>query len=115
MNPPKLLTVKEWQSLPELEFKTISDPYKQKGRVYRVLKVGAFNVQAYDELGMKRIDGKIPEIGLPVAHVDEGGQTKLYQLPLDLGEWVETAIGFARLGKNVFPTEVEFGIIDGRH
>ena len=115
MSNPKLLTVKEWQALPELEFKTITDPHKQKGSVYRVLKVGAFNVQAYDKLGMKRLDATIPEIGLPLAHVDENGQTKMYRLPLDLAEWVETAISLAMSGMNAFPSNVEFGIVEGRH
>jgi transcriptional regulator with XRE-family HTH domain len=96
----KMLTRAEWQVLPALTFRTITDPYKEDGEVYKVKKVGIYHS---------------PEGPMPVAVVEDASGLTEYQLPLQLLPWVETCIGMAMIGRNVFPCLVELGILDGRH
>ena len=60
---------------------------------------------------MKRFDEPIPKMGLPVAHIlTEGNETKMYRLPFELADWVESCVGIAMSGGKMFPSYVEFGI-----
>jgi hypothetical protein len=96
----KMLTRAEWQALPTLSFRTITDPNKEDGEVYKVKKVGIYNS---------------PEGPMPVAVVEDASGLTEYQLPVPLFPWVETCIGMAMIGSNAFPCLVEFGILDGKH
>jgi hypothetical protein len=91
----KVLTRKEWEGLPKLDFPILSSPHEQ-GRVYLVQKVGYYH----------SADGP-----LPIAVI----QGTEYQLPSDLFQWVQDCIGRAIMGANPFPCDVEFSAVGGAH
>ncbi|WP_144514837.1 hypothetical protein [Bacillus pumilus] len=70
----------------------------EDGSVYHVLSLGVIGTHT---TGL-----------VPVATIkDSEGKVAAYRLPSALADWVAFNMG---LGVNVFPSDVEFGIIDGR-
>lgn len=107
--------VSEWLDLPELQIAEIANAGK-KANIYDVRKVGFLIT---DENACKRYDikgatsqGKNMYLPTIVIRTDEGD--RLYRLPIQLGEWVIRNVGLAHSGTNLFPSKVEFGILDGR-
>jgi hypothetical protein len=96
----KMLTRAEWQALPTLAFRTITDPHEQGGEVYRIKKVGAYHSR---------------EGAMPVAVVEGASGPIEYQLPVQLLPWVQDCVGMAMMGMNPFPCQVEFGIVNGAY
>ncbi|MCE4092845.1 hypothetical protein LXM61_27255 [Priestia megaterium] len=77
-------------SLPVLKNNT------EQGIVYEVLSTGV--------LGSQRT---------PIITVKEkNGEVVAYRLPDELRDWVEHSMGMKLSGFDVFPSEIEFGIID---
>lgn len=52
--------------------------------------------------------------GLPLVTILKSGQPVCCRLPLELSEWVQTLIGFANLGENLFPAQVKFARANNR-
>ncbi|MGM0817434.1 MAG: hypothetical protein ACQEUO_18355 [Bacillota bacterium] len=67
----------------------------EDGTVYHVLSLGVIGTHS---AGMVPVE-------------DSEGKVAAYRLPSALADWVALNMG---LGVNVFPSDVEFGIIDGR-
>lgn len=52
--------------------------------------------------------------GIPTVTIKKSNkQALVYRLPMELQEWAQSATGMAMQGLNPFPTDVEFGKIDG--
>jgi hypothetical protein len=109
-------SIAEWQALPQPTFSTLKNA-SDKGSVYHVFKVG-FLVASPKDCERSGIKAKANETGkcfLPTAVMDVAGEKQLCRLPLELTNWATTVVGMATTqGVNVFPTDIEFGILDGR-
>lgn len=53
--------------------------------------------------------------GVPLVTIEEQEAVNCYRLPNDLSEWAMTLIGFANMGINMFPAEVIFSELNGKH
>ena len=51
----------------------------------------------------------------PLATIASEPENKCFRLPEQLSEWAMTVIGMAKLGQNLFPSEVVFSRIKGRY
>ena len=70
---------------------------KDKGKIYDVLSVGFF--------------GKMEQASIKI---NENGKGKVYLLPNELLGWALEAVAMSNMNMNAFPSEVEFGILDGK-
>jgi hypothetical protein len=80
------------------------------------MKVGFLGVSEAD-CRKVRIEAK-PIVGnkcvLPTSLVEQYGARQLVRLSLDLAPWVIECVALANAGRNPFPSQVEFGELDGR-
>jgi hypothetical protein len=104
----------DWLKLPEVAIPKIASS-AGSGSVYRVHKVGFLlakldpcppEYQSAEQAAGKRL--------LPTAVVDFDGAEQLCKLPIELSAWTKFCVGAAHAGDNPFPSEVEFGRLDGR-
>ncbi len=101
-----------WKALPELSIKAIPSE-AAAGSVYTVVKVGFFAAAAKD------VDYEIPQaaelpharVALPTALIEVEEGSKLYRLPVELASWAVDLVALAHAGDNVFPEQVEFGLL----
>lgn len=107
-------TVEEWLLLSEVSLPTLNSP-NEKGSTYNLLRVGFLAVPkaalpaqlaAAQAAGDKRL--------LPTAVIKFDGKEELCRLSLDLSPWVLWCVEVAHAGNNPFPSEVEFGRLNGR-
>jgi hypothetical protein len=83
----------------------------QAGNTLRIIKVG-FLVASQEDCRKVGIAAQVKmenKCFLPTVLVDQSGLATLHRLQVDLTDWVINCVALARTGKNVFPTEVEFG------
>ncbi|MDO5147509.1 MAG: DUF3800 domain-containing protein [Eubacteriales bacterium] len=52
---------------------------------------------------------------VPVVTIEEDNTPVCYKLPGDYSEWAMTVVGMANLGENMFPAEVIFSLVEGKH
>lgn len=78
-----------------LEIPSLSSP-SENGKVYEVLSVGVMS-------------------GTPFTTVKIGDLPVAFRLPPDLVGWCQQSMGMAMQGVKLFPTEVEFGHLNGRY
>lgn len=52
---------------------------------------------------------------VPLVTIIQNNKAKCYRLPLQLLEWVVTLVGFASMGTNMFPANVQFSKIYGKY
>ncbi|MBW8012275.1 MAG: hypothetical protein FVQ83_13745 [Chloroflexi bacterium] len=108
-------SIEEWLELVELQLPNLRDP-DEKGTIYNVKKVGFLAVPVKDCAGRIMKTRKIPgnKCLLPTIVLNIESKDELYRLPVELSEWVENCVAMAHSGMSPFPSEVEFGILDGR-
>ena len=76
----------------------VLDNASESGNVYNVLSVGFIGAQRE-----------------PVASVKEpNGNVIAYRLPHELNGWIENAISMKMMGISLFPSKVEFGVLNDR-
>lgn len=73
-------------------------PHTELGKIYSVLSIGFF--------------GKMKQ---PNITVEENNQVKCYLLPLELLNWSMDCVAIANVGGNVFPSRVQFGVINNQY
>jgi hypothetical protein len=110
-----VLSVSDWLTLREAAAPTLLDE-SETGTMVMVAKVGFLlatdadckkaNITADHGLNGKRV--------LPTAMIQDGDHASLRRLPTDLAPWVMEAVALAHAGRNQFPSEVEFGRLNGR-
>jgi hypothetical protein len=107
-------TIKEWLELPEPSFPLVNSA-SEEGSVYFVHKVGFLKLPYVGSEGVGRSQGlEVLQDVLPTAELNFGLERVLCKLPSELNGWVTLCVDMAINGKNVFPTEVEFGILNGK-
>ena len=73
-------------------------PNKERGAIYQVLSVGFF--------------GKNEQ---PCVTIYKDEQAQCLLLPKELSDWAFDMVAFSNIGGNFFPSDVEFGYINGRY
>lgn len=114
-NAVYVLTITDWIGLPEVCVPTLRDE-TETGAVMMVSKVG-FLLATEAECARVRVSAELGPNGkfvLPTAVIQDAKASRLHRLPSGLGPWVLDAVALAHAGKNLFPTKVEFGQINGR-
>lgn len=113
-DPP--LSVRDWQSLPEIVVPVLKDE-TGKGSVYKVYKVGFVLVAslACKNVGIRATTKLAEKWVLPTAAIEFQSQLQTCRLPIPFSEWVVSTVGVADGGVNPLPSYVEFGIIRGRY
>jgi len=87
--------------------------------VYLVVRVGFVNAKLADARAQE-ISGESPPDGpretlpLPTVTVRSDQRDRIYRLPMELNNWAIDMVALAHAGQNLFPCEVEFGILDER-
>jgi hypothetical protein len=113
--PEKVSSVEEWLGLPELAVTSLATD-EETGSIVTVIKVGFLGVSEAD-CRKVRIEAK-PVVGnkcvLPTSLVEQYGTRQLVRLSLDLAPWAIECVALANAGRNPFPSQVEFGELDGR-
>ena len=111
-NPQSLV---EWMGLPEPDFPKLRSP-SEDGSTYMVKKVGFLAVPGdhCTKAGIAAMRSPDSKGLLPTAVVVFDDEDTLCKLPVELGEWVFSAVSMAQSGMNPFPCDVEFGVLDGR-
>jgi hypothetical protein len=111
----KVESIAEWQALPLPALPSLKNA-GEKGIVYRVFKVGflAVDLEDCEQSGVKCQMSQTDKGLLPTAVLEFAGEKQLCRMPLELTHWAVTAVQMAGSGVTVFPTEVEFGILNGR-
>ncbi|AND11300.1 hypothetical protein P4159_00450 [Bacillus thuringiensis] len=86
---------------------------EEDGMIYEVFSAG-FHVN--DAVAMITTDDFVTtRVNTPIVKVkNSGGIIQTYRLPLELEYWVISCMHSASAGKNPFPCEVSFGIIDNK-
>lgn len=110
-----ITSIDEWLTLNRIECPILSSD-KDSGSVFEVKKVG-FVLADPNECKLKGLDApKVPggKSALPTAVVLFDKKFELCSLPFELFGWVEGCVAMAHAGMNPFPTEVEFGVLEGR-
>lgn len=107
--------VKGWLDLPSIKIHVLKSD-KETGIVFEVKKVGFVLADKKDceAKGVSAPGAPGGKSALPTAVVLFGDKYELCSLPLELSEWVQHCVGMAHAGMNVFPTKVEFGVLNGR-
>lgn len=94
----KIASIDEWKRLPEFTMPRIKSA-AERGRVVDVQRVGAL-------IGVGLV--------MPTVLVREDGGDVLYRLPESLAKWALDCLFLASTGPTIFPSKVEFGVLDGR-
>jgi hypothetical protein len=112
---PPIQSAIEWQALPEPQLPNLKDE-SESGTTYRVVKVGFLAVPSSQckEINLKAKSAPGGRCLLPTAVVLFDGKEELCKLPIELSEWVENSVAMAHSGIDLFPSDVEFGILKGR-
>ena len=115
MSKADIESVEGWLALPEISLPTLRSP-DEKGSVVNVFKVGFLAVNDGDcaKAGIRAKKGPAGKSLLPTATVSFAGERQLCRLPVALSEWTFGCVSTAMSGHNPFPSEVEFGVLDGR-
>lgn len=92
-------TYEEYKNLKQLPI-PVTKNSKEKGSILSVLKVGFFNNE-----------GEL----LPTVTIKNSEREELLRLPIELQAWAVNCVSLAQTGMKVFPSNVEFGILDGRY
>jgi hypothetical protein len=110
-----VISVSEWLKLPEVSMPSLRDN-TETGTIVIVAKVGFLLATEADcrQLNLPAEPGPNGKLLLPTAMIQNGDRASLHRLPTDLTSWVVDAVALARIGKNLFPSRVEFGRLDGR-
>jgi hypothetical protein len=109
-------TFAEWNALPEISFPVLRSD-SDEGSTYAVRKVGWLLADRQDCRGIEipAVAMAAGKVTLPTAVVMFDGEPQLCKLPIELGAWAFDQVAFAHSGHNLFPANVEFGVLDGRH
>ncbi len=105
-----VVSIVEWEALTELPISSLIFDH-EKGSIYTVVKLGfllAKNAIDYNEKIHKQYDY------LPTITVSLSGRNQMFRLPISLSVWAFDQIALVRSGEIKFPTEIEFGILNGR-
>jgi hypothetical protein len=110
----KVASVPEWLQLPEIFAPRIRSESEEVGAV-AVLKVGMLAVSVADCANAQVVAPVVvgDKCILPTAVIELSGNPVLHRLPIGLTEWVIDCIALAKVGKNQFPAQVEFGELRG--
>lgn len=111
----KITSAQEWASLPEVSLPTIAND-KDTGSIYTIFKVGflAVSLAECNKIGLSSTTEFGGKCVLATAVVDFAGQRQLCRLPIALTDWAIDCVALANSGKNLFPSKVEFGLLDGQ-
>lgn len=105
-----------WLKLRNIELPILNSELEE-GVIYKVQKVGCL-MSDKDECqnkGLQPSEVTGGKCALPTAVVlNDDGKWDLCRLPLDLTDWVRTAVAMAHANMSAFPTRIEFGYLDGR-
>jgi hypothetical protein len=110
-----VLSISDWLALPELRVPTLRDA-TETGVVMMVVK-GGFLLATEAECETARISaepGLNGKFVLPTAMIQDAKAPRLHRLPTGFASWVLEAVALARAGRNLFPSKVEFGKLNGR-
>ncbi|MEY2169042.1 MULTISPECIES: hypothetical protein [unclassified Rhodanobacter] len=104
-----------WLHLPEVVFPALKNA-QEKGSVFAVHKVGflAVSKQECVVAGINAEEQPPGKCLLPTAVVKLAGTPELCKLPISLGPWAFDCVAMAHSGVLEFPTQIEFGILEGR-
>jgi hypothetical protein len=110
-----VLLLSEWLALPEVPAPTIRDE-GEMGVVMQVAKVGFLFAtgEECEKAGLSAEPGPNGKFILPTAIIEEASGPSLHRLPPALAPWVFDAVALAHVGRNQFPSKVEFGRLKGR-
>ena len=90
----------------------------RKGSIYTVFKIGFLALPAAD-MPIEDLFGISPRAGkyvLPTAELLFSGGRQLCKLPVQLTDWAFDLVAQVQsTGRTPFPSEIEFGVLDGRH
>jgi hypothetical protein len=108
-------SIADWQALPQPSFPSLKTT-EEKGSIYTVHKVGFLAADPKDcaRAGIECKTGSRGKCYLPTAFLEFAGDKQLVRLPFELTSWVLTGVTMTGSGASVFPTEVEFGVLNGR-
>jgi hypothetical protein len=110
-----VLSLSDWRALPEVRVPTLRNE-AETGTIVVVAKVG-FLLATEEECADAHISAEPGPNGkfiLPTAMIQEVKVARLHRLPTGLTSWVLDAVALAHNGKNLFPSKVEFGKLNGR-
>lgn len=115
MSKADIESVEGWLALPEIFLPTLKSP-NEKGSTVTVFKVGFLAVNEGDcvKAGIRAQKGAAGKCLLPTATVNFAEDRQLCRLPVALSEWTFSCVTLAMNGYRPFPSEVEFGLLDGR-
>jgi hypothetical protein len=114
-NATHALSLSDWRALPEVRVPTLRND-TETGAIVMVAKVG-FLLATEAECAEAHISAEPGPNGkfiLPTAMILDVKVARLHRLPTGLTSWVLEAVALAHAGKNLFPSKVEFGKLNGR-
>jgi hypothetical protein len=108
-------SIAEWLKLPEIFVPTLRNK-DESGSVLAIVKVGFLAVSEAEcyKMGVAAERGPGGKCVLPTAIITTDGTSQLYRLPVELARWAFDSVALAHAGRNVFPSNVEFGKLSGR-
>jgi len=109
-----VLSISDWLALPEVRVPTLQDD-TETGLVMMVVKVG-FLLATEAECEAAHISAEPGPNGkfvLPTAMIQDTELLRLHRLPIRLAPWVFDSVAVAHAGRNLFPSNVEFGELSG--
>jgi hypothetical protein len=108
-------SVEEWLKLPEIFPPTLRNE-SEIGSIFFVVKVGflALSEKECRRLKLPAAQEYMGKCILPTAVIAANGASELRRIPLELGQWAFDSVALAQSGRSLFPSKVEFGILNGR-
>ncbi len=111
----KISSVQEWVDLPQISLPSVGSA-KERGSVYKVFKVGLLGVSRADceRMNLSVTPSHGDKCVLPTAVIEFARKRQLCRLPLELAPWTFECVAMANAGRNPFPSDVKFGVLEGR-
>jgi hypothetical protein len=115
MSKTDIQSVAGWLALPEIALPALVGA-GEKGSVVMVFKVGFLAVSEVEcaKADIRANRGPAGKCLLPTATVNFASVRQLCRLPIALSEWTYGCVNMAMSGRNPFPSDVEFGVLNGR-
>ena len=110
------ISLADWRALPELPMATIADE-GDSASVYAVVRVGFIPAKIAEAraagIAGTDADGPAGMVPLPTVTVRSAEGERLFRLPAELNGWAVDVVALAHGGQNLFPCEIEFGVLRG--